>query len=1759
MVGRGSSLERIGPLVAGLQQGRGASVLISGEGGVGKTRFLHEVEAIARSGGLAVHLIRGLEGGSPLLPFANALNGIRASPSDDVTEPIAIEEVFVLLPPGRLLVHRHRTLRPFGDEGNLQALLQTIQTFLESSFDPGNESGEGRLQELTYGRYRILLETADPIVVALVAIGGRPEALREGLRASSREIARLVSRHLSPAQLGAAPPSDPLPAELLMSVEDVVDRLLEAPIVRPIPDREAPYRSAQGPAAPREDALRALEATAQDHPLLLLIDDLHWLDDESLALVGALLQSSDRLPLLVCGSVRQDGVESAGNPSDPPVATLPSQSSYLARWGEHIRLDPLGAADLERWCEILLPGLPTTDDLIRAVIALSDGLPFFFEELIQALWTEGALRWDGTKVVSSPPREEQLPLSGPLVDSVLRRVEALTERQRKILSTAAVIGNSFPVDVLLATLGESDAGPVDGSPDGLQEDVGEEELLLALDDLQHRGLLQEVDRFEGYRFRQQIVREVLYRDLGKASRRLLHRHVAESIESVYSARRAAHLYDLAYHYQRGRDPHRAFVVTREAAAQANRSHEFSRGAAFNLQALTLITRLAPEELRIAEGPLRAELAMQLWFLGDLSALIEVTTVGIAGHLPPLERVQLLLRRTGARRLRGETEAANADLTLAERLLQENQGHPELPEWEQWTCTERALARVGAGEVGGLEGLREAVRRARTLQEPARLVSSLGLLCEALLEYEMAGAAVDPLREATRQASAHGLLHHQVRLRRLEGDLLLQGGALRDAARAYREASARAEKLDLEYERDLLRLCLARLDLRAGHLEDARSRASEVEASARSKGLLPLQAHALLLEANLRHVRHEHAAAGEAFEMAIGLLHRSGRLRALQSALRRSGELLLLRGATEHARIPLGRALDLARRREDRVGVSQLELLLEEAVADPVPYSGNGEMLNQLVELAQSVSLGEGGGAVLLQGPMGIGKSRLTRELSYRLQGEGWHVYAASGSSPDSGTPYASLLMALAKTQGWRDFPPPAALIEWLEIGESPHPPGGEALPQSSVLPGPPRALISDAEDLQRYRDRLFEALGRYFTAAAHRRPTMLVVDNLQWVDISTMQLLHFLSRMEETGPLLMVMVFATDLPDSGQRTAHVRDTLRLMNREKLLTTLTMVPLGLDDVRGMSESFFGAALSPEVVESLMERSQGNPFFLLSILHELRASGLGPISLEGVELQSVVTAASVQGLVERRLERLPLQEAALLDLCAVIGPQVPLWTLEVLGKGLTQEPLTLLEGLTRAALLEETAGETIHFSHTLIQVVVYGRLTEERRRALHGEVANALTQRLGGIPALSAALAGLSEPAAFEGSVPSALPLAVLSEVFEAARHLREAQEWGDAARFALLAGKVAASQLAPAETCRYLQWAQEALVQVAASEHLQLQVLQRLWACAESTGELDRSLQTAARAAKVAAVLGDAVVQSRALLQQGRLWSVKGQWPEGERQMQEAAALVQSPQHRREHAQVELELARNRRRQGRFGPATEAVISALRGGIELDDGPIITRALLERGAILIDCGDWEGARGYLHQCLQRASEGSFPDLVPWAHYRLGSLEAASQRWSVALDLFEQSANEALRQGLTRLEAYGLLGQAECLARLGRSVVAEERCGRALVRFERFDEVVMIATAHRVMGIIHWRNGKREQALAALREAVRLGEQIGSPLVLADAHLDLAATLLEDHQAPAAAQHLQEAERIYGAIGATGGPRRIGVLRERLESRGSRRRL
>jgi DNA-binding CsgD family transcriptional regulator/tetratricopeptide (TPR) repeat protein len=500
----------------------------------------------------------------------------------------------------------------------------------------------------------------------------------------------------------------------------------------------------------------------------------------------------------------------------------------------------------------------------------------------------------------------------------------------------------------------------------------------------------------------------------------------------------------------------------------------------------------------------------------------------------------------------------------------------------------------------------------------------------------------------------------------------------------------------------------------------------------------------------------------------------------------------------------------------------------------VPFVGRDEELAGLAERLAGARQGAGG-IVLIAGEPGIGKTRLVSELAERARATGWRVLTGRAYQAEGLPPFLPFVEAL---RGHIEVTPPETLRGQLGMGAA-----DVALLVPELGATFPELVLTARQAGEAERFRLFESVTDFLLASARTPPPglLLILDDLHWADVSSLNLLLHLSRRLASQPVLILGTYREMELERGH---PLHGVLAELVRERVSDRIVLRGLTQDEVARFIELTADVSPPPELAHAVYRQTEGNPLFVVELVRLLAAEGR--LREEGAGPWRLTIPESVHQVIGRRLDRLSADCNAALTLAAVIGREFSLLALEAAGELQGDALLDALEEAEAArvvAVVSDAPGRYA-FTHPLIRETLYSQVLTSRRVRLHRRVGVALERLYAADP----------EP-----------------HLAELAHHFFQAAPGGDVAKaigYARRAGDRAMSLVAYEEAARLYDSALQALTLREPDEAARCELLLSLGEAQTRAGETAAARETFERTAHLAESLGLATLQARAALGYG---------------------------------------------------------------------------------------------------------------------------------------------------------------------------------------------------------------------------------------------------------------------------------------------------
>jgi tetratricopeptide (TPR) repeat protein/KaiC/GvpD/RAD55 family RecA-like ATPase len=772
----------------------------------------------------------------------------------------------------------------------------------------------------------------------------------------------------------------------------------------------------------------------------------------------------------------------------------------------------------------------------------------------------------------------------------------------------------------------------------------------------------------------------------------------------------------------------------------------------------------------------------------------------------------------------------------------------------------------------------------------------------------------------------------------------------------------------------------------------------------------------------------------------------------------------------------------------------------------VPLVDRTEEMNVLKEAVYRAAHGEGG-LVFVHGEAGIGKTRLLRELGAYAQSRG--VQVLHGRCPglfrmDGVPPYVI----------WKEV-----IKDYLEncipeqlyrvIGYYPAEVAKLVPELNQKLRTVPQSLPISPEQEQ---TRLFEAVSQFVTNLSQEAPLLVILDDLQWTDPSSLLLLHYLARgVQKTQLLLLGAYRSTDVDAKHPLTPILAE----LKRERLPRSVSLKRMSQEDISELIKQILEQDDVPsEFCSRVYDKTRGNPFFTEEVIESLKDEDL--IYKENdrwnfKEISTIEFPESVKNVVKARISRLDEESQSVLTMASFIGNDFTLKALSALTDIEERKLLELMDRLLKTGLIKEreVRGEGIcSFADILVRDVVYEEVSLLKRKMLHGVVGNALER----------------------------VYAAKIDEHFgELALHFLESGDRDKALDYFLKAGDKAAEIYANPEAASYYKSALELLEEKTGVLQQKVHVLERLGDVESVMGEYEACIKHWNEALLVLTKLD--MKQEIATLHRKMgnvLWNWVGDKEKGKEHHDAALEILEAVPESVELARVYNDSGHRLRRMGNFAEALSLEKKALGIAERLDAQDVIAETLQELALEFIELGDFKKAQDYAGRALKIALDNNYLETTLWAYDRVGGF-TYGEEYEKRFECFEKGLALAKKIGNAAIQCDFLLRQAhECLHRgeFNKTIALGEE---ALSLAKKIKGTFFVSWALCDLGEAYTSLGEWDKSEGNINEALNAAREIKEYPSIAGCYFAFGLLYFSKGEYAKARESYEEAFRLQGKFG------------------------
>ena len=798
-----------------------------------------------------------------------------------------------------------------------------------------------------------------------------------------------------------------------------------------------------------------------------------------------------------------------------------------------------------------------------------------------------------------------------------------------------------------------------------------------------------------------------------------------------------------------------------------------------------------------------------------------------------------------------------------------------------------------------------------------------------------------------------------------------------------------------------------------------------------------------------------------------------------------------------------------------------------------------ELVDREVPLAQLRKSLEGtvtgqGRIVFLSGEAGIGKTRLVQELEKFAQDKDVLDLHGRCLSPLGSDPFFPILEALreySKSQKDAKRAVPKSARTEAEDPSSPQkgivPMGllgiNEIFDKNSTETLDVHSRIDRLwrMDVGKERDRTFETISSTILGIAKERPLLLFLDDLQWADSATLNLLVHISRSIRNHRVLIICAYRIEeVLDADGKPHMVREAMRRIDSEKVSEKVGLEGLKKGETRLFLSRLLEIKDIPEdLVEVLQDRTTGNPYFIEEIVKSLVEQGvIVPKDHRWTtrsRLKDIALPSSIKDVITRRLSKVDPRAMKMLERAAVIGRNFGLNVLEKVAESNEEEFVDDLDLLVKSKILAEDPGsgtDMYRFTSSALRDGVYESISNVKKRMLHKKVAKAIEDIRG---------KGSSEV------------------VYTLAHHYMLARDSTNSVLYLARAGDLAFRAFALEEANKHYRSALELLTKVEPNdEHLaqRASILLSQGIIHSTIGELDAALKEIDEVQTISEKLKDPKLKARALFWLGKVLEQHSNIPAASEQFQTSFDLFKEQSDIIGQSMALQSLGLCNMRRGEYQKALEVLGSGMELAEKARSVGDQATTMTVRAGVYSELGDFARSEDSYKKAEELSKKDGDPYKIARVYNNWGDLRMREWRYKEAVPILEKSLEPAKRSGNLRILGYSYANIGECLVYTGEVIKGRPYIEKSRAIFEKFDEKLMVSRLIMVEGVMHRKAKEWEKARECARKSISVAETINMPFAVGEYLMEFGISCREEGASSEARQVLERALGIFKEIGA-----------------------
>lgn len=746
-----------------------------------------------------------------------------------------------------------------------------------------------------------------------------------------------------------------------------------------------------------------------------------------------------------------------------------------------------------------------------------------------------------------------------------------------------------------------------------------------------------------------------------------------------------------------------------------------------------------------------------------------------------------------------------------------------------------------------------------------------------------------------------------------------------------------------------------------------------------------------------------------------------------------------------------------------------------------------DILDRLNDIKEDVIDGDGR-VVFLKGERGIGKTQIAEKFIDRCEREGFKVFQGRCLYYETSEPYIPFYDALEghfdQQQVDEEKEQPSNIGLMAQRGLSSSQRGRSHL----GLIGTEQVEEKKSKKLSRdsKKEMMFNQLTDFILDTSKESPVLLFLDDLQWIDESSSQLLHHLSRNISENKVIILGAYRPEELKIKQNKNPLQNTLSRMKEEKLVDIVEIPKMDQDDVTELIEKMTDQKEIPgEFIWSLYNQSEGNPFYIVEFINSLKDEGSlnGESSLSDFrkEISDTEIPTSIKDMIERKIDELGKEEKKILMVSSLIGSD---FNFEVLERVMKIDVLDLLDGIDNLIdydLIEEkevTEEEIYTFTHLHTRSVLLDNMGKSRKRVYH--------QKIGSV-------------------IENFYSNKIEEHYYDLSRHYFKGKKYSKSYKYSVEAAEKAVDSLDLHTAIEYFDKAIESLQKSRNIDHKDEKYIEVLNRKAEVCYQLEKWAllkHSYEKIIETADKINDDKDKAEGLFNLGNLYIDLREFKDGLSRTENALEIYRELDDKRGIARCERNIGYSKQNNNEFDESIDHYKESIQNSEEIGDKSILVSSYFELGSTYSLIGDHENSIKFLEKSIPiLESLENYSDLSE-VYNRMGDQYMKNGEWTKAKNSFDKSMEYSEKLDNKIFIGWSSFNAAELLTKTSNITEAKSYLSESKEVLKTTDNKTGLAAVYKVEGIIAKTEGDYDKAIEKLKKSLEILNELDIPFKIAE---------------------------------------------------------